>query len=224
MTRKWNKFSRYFENADCQLHTIYTDGLSTPEEYFRKAEENGLDFILFSEHVRRVTTYDYLKFKEHVYKAGAASRVKFAVGAEAKVLDVNGNIDISEEVAKEAEMILFSFHTPDFDSLEKYMAAIENAARNPLVDVFAHPTMYHNWMGISVDADSWIRLLTVLSDSHVCYEFNKKYDLPGSEELLALRSTLGKVQFVYGSDAHTADSLLNKNMISDFKQLVRGAE
>ncbi len=219
MSRKWEKYKQHFTNADCQMHTTYTDGKSTPEEYFEQAEKNGLDFILFSEHVRRTTTYDYLKFKEHVYRAGAKSTIKFAVGAEAKVLNEEGDIDISNELAREAEMILFSFHTPDFKTVASYQKAVKNAALNPLSDVFAHPTCYHNWQNMEVTADEWLVMLESVKAANVCYEFNKKYELPGEAEIEALKKISG-IQFIYGSDAHQASSLLTHTDILNFRKLL----
>jgi len=219
MSRKWKKFQKYFHNADCQIHTLYTDGRSTPEEYFKQAEINGLDFILFSEHVRKVTTYDYLKFKEHVYKAGAKSSVKFAVGAEAKVLNELGDIDISYEIALEAEMVLFSFHTPDFKTVESYKRAIANAAKNTLSDVFAHPTFYSKWQKLLVTVAQWEEILLSLREAKVCYEFNKKYDPPDQFEIAALKMVSG-LQFIYGSDAHEAQALLSKKEIKAFHTLL----
>lgn len=220
MKRKWKKFKHYFGNADCQLHTSYTDGHSSPEEYFEQAEKNGLDFILFSEHVRRVTTYDYLKFKEHVYRAGAKSTVKFAVGAEAKVLNEEGELDISNEIAHEAEMVLFSFHTPDFRTVDSYKKAIRNAATNHVSDIFAHPTFYHNWQNLSLTEQDWIEILHYLTSEDVCYEFNKKYPLPKTEEINAVNKN-EDIQIVFGSDAHQSDHLLVKNDIISFLNLLK---
>jgi len=219
VNRKWLKFKPYFENADCQLHTTYTDGKSTPEEYFAKAEENRLSFILFSEHVRRVTTYDYLKFKEHVYRAGAKSTVKFAVGAEAKVLDKEGNIDISEQILKEAEMVLFSFHTPNFNPVPEYIKAIKMAAANPVVDVFAHPTMYHHWQNQTPNERDWMEIVHALAEANVCYEINAKYPLPSNEEINAV-GRYPTLQIIYGSDAHHHDNLLTQPQIESFRKLV----
>ncbi len=219
MNRKWEKFKQYFENGDCQIHTNYTDGLSTPEEYFEQAEINGLDFILFSEHVRRKTTYDYLKFKEHVYRIGARSKVKFAVGAEAKVLNEEGDLDISNEIAHEAEIILFSFHTPNFPIVESYIRAIYNASQNPLSDVFAHPTFYHNWQNLKISQSEWNEIFKCLIQFNICYEFNKKYPLPDVNEIYALKNN-SNLSFVFGSDAHSFENLLSKSDIQNFKKLI----
>ncbi len=220
ITRKWHKFKKYMANADCQLHTTYTDGKSSPEEYFDQAEKNGLDFILFSEHVRRVTTYDYLKFKEHVYRAGAKSKVKFAVGAEAKVLDLQGNIDISEEILREAEMVLFSFHTPNFNPSSNYIQAVKNAAANPVVDVFAHPTMYPNWQELTLTISDWRELISEIAKEAICYEVNAKYPLPSREEVKAISEFRSTLQIVYGSDAHCHGDLLTQSKVQFFKDLV----
>lgn len=216
--RRWQKFADLLGNGDGQMHTTYTDGKSEPEAYFKQAEENGLSFILFSEHVRRVTTYDYLKFKEHVYRAGARSKVRFAVGAEAKVLDLHGNLDLSDEIARESEMNLFSFHTPAFKTPQEYVQAACAAAANPLADVFAHPTFYHNWQDMKLQQSDWETILLKLKTENVCYEFNKKYPLPGVDELAALKKVGGN--FIYGSDAHDSKDLLTQQDIAEFRRLL----
>ncbi|MCU0441490.1 MAG: PHP domain-containing protein [Bacteroidia bacterium] len=220
MTRKWLKYKPYLHNADCQMHTMYTDGKSMPEAYFKQAEANGIEFIVFSEHIRKVPTYDFLKFKEHVYRAGAQSTVKFAVGAEAKVLNEDGDIDISNELANEAEIILFSFHTPNFPTVASYQKAIRNAALNPWSDVFAHPTCYHNWQNMAMTKEDWAIILNDLATAGVCYEFNKKYPLPNENEIAALNE-IRNLQFVFGSDAHESGNLLTQNEIDAFRKLLK---
>ena len=80
------------------MHTNYTDGHSSIEDYFIEAQRKGLKFIALTEHVRRTLTYDYAEFREEVYRCGKKFDIAFAVGAEAKVLNVDGELDISEEV------------------------------------------------------------------------------------------------------------------------------
>jgi len=159
-----------------------------------------------------------MKFKEHVYKAGSKSKVQFAVGAEAKVLNEEGDLDISNEIASEAEMVLFSFHTPNFPTVNSYIKSIMNASMNPVSDVFAHPTFYHNWENMIISEYEWSEIMQYLQQAEVCYEFNKKYPLPGSNEINALKRTTS-LHLVYGSDAHQADKLLEKSDIDSFKLL-----
>jgi putative hydrolase len=217
--KKWVKFFAYAKEGDWQLHTSITDGKSSIDEIFRQAQFNDLKFLHFSEHVRKEISYDYLKFKEHVYAVGSRySNMKFAVGAESKVIDTSGNLDISDEVAKEAEIITFSFHSAYFKTKEEYIKAICAAAQNELSDIWGHPTSYHNWLGFKMEADDWLTVANSLNRCQVVYEINKRYERPELEELRIMKEH--QVAMVYSSDAHHFSELLTKTDISEFNQLL----
>tara|TARA_Y100001970_G_scaffold128496_1_gene158665 strand:- start:3082 stop:3756 length:675 start_codon:yes stop_codon:yes gene_type:complete len=219
VVRKWQKFSKFQFTGDWQLHTNVTDGKSNPREYFERAEELNTEFLLFSEHVRKRLDYNYLKFKESVYKAGSLSTVKFAVGAEAKVLDEYGNLDISETLIDEVEVLLTSFHSHNFTTKSEYKRALFNAVKNPITDIWAHPTSYHNEMGFDMNYNDWIEIFNVLMAEGVGYELNKKYPTPSNVEFKILKS----MQFsnvVFGSDAHHSNDLLTNEERNNFKLLL----
>ncbi len=218
--RKWTKYKAFTKKGDWQIHTNYTDGHSTPDEYLTMASDHGLEFVLFSEHVRRNLEYDYLKFKEEVYRAGSKSNVRFAVGAEAKVLDREGNLDISDDIVSEADVVLFAFHSHNFQTKEEYMTAVKNAASNPIADIWAHPTSYHNEMGFFMVTQDWNTILNCLEKESICYELNKKYPPLSDTELIALRMNNG-LSFTFGSDAHVASDLLTLKEIERFSRLIR---
>ena len=212
------KYKKYLHSGDWHLHTYWTDGRSSPAEYFQKAEDNGLEFLLFSEHVRKNIDYDYEKFKAEVQRAGAKSRIKFAVGAEVKVLDVNGTLDISEKNLAEADVILFAFHSKLFSTKEEYIQAIINAIKNPVTDIWAHPTAYHTEHQLFLDTDDWNKIAQFLREFGVCYEINKKYPFPSKKEIAAIRNA--GIPIVVGSDAHHYTEILTH---MDIKYLKRSA-
>jgi DNA polymerase (family 10)/putative hydrolase len=97
--RNWERYRNHLRNGDWQLHTDYTDGRSSIKEYFDEATNRGCRFLFFSEHVRKELSYDYLAFKEEVYRIGSTYNVDFAVGAEVKVLP-DMSLDISDSILK----------------------------------------------------------------------------------------------------------------------------
>lgn len=53
------KYADLIPLGDWHLHTNYTDGENTVEEYCEQAVKNGLKLLVFSEHVRRELIYSY---------------------------------------------------------------------------------------------------------------------------------------------------------------------
>ena len=94
-----------------------------------------------------------------------------------------------------------------------------NAVKNPITDIWAHPTSYHNEMGFDMNYNDWIEIFNVLMAEGVGYELNKKYPTPSNVEFKILKS----MQFsnvVFGSDAHHSNDLLTNEERNNFKLLL----
>lgn len=213
--KRWEKFKDYQFKGDWHVHTNWTDGRSNIREMFDKAVENKLDFIAFTEHVRRNLDYEYLKFKEEVYRVGSAFNIKYAVGCEAKVLDIYGNLDINKNVVRESELILFSFHSSLFKTKSSYFEAVLNAIENPISDIWAHPTSYNEKMGFPFSPDEVQQIASTLYANNVCFEINLKYMLPTKKFMKQLLNEGNVPPIVLSSDAHHTRFLLNKNKIEE---------
>ena len=205
---------KYALCGDWHLHTDWTDGQSSIRGVFDQAEKNELSFILFSEHVRRDLSYDYKAFKDAVYAEGESRAIKFAVGAEAKVLTEQGDLDISEDVIEQADIISFAFHTPFFKSSDSYKAALFSVVRTGIAHIWAHPTSYPSRMGFDLSMDDKMMLFDAMKQYNVAYELNKRYPADCPENLLCLVE--GDVCIVCGSDAHRSEDMLTGNMCNIF--------
>lgn len=211
--KRWEKFKDYQFKGDWHVHTNWTDGQSTIREMFDKAVENKLDFIAFTEHVRRNLDYEYVKFKEEVYRVGSEFNIKYAVGCEAKVLDIYGNLDINKNVVRESELILFSFHSPVFRTKSSYFEAVLATIENPITDIWAHPTSYNERMGFEFSPDEIQQIASALSDNNVCFEINLRHTLPTKKFLKQLLNGEKIPSIVLSSDAHHIGHILNEEKI-----------
>ena len=139
-------------NRDLHMHTTYTDGAATVAEMIRRAEELGLDEIAITEHVRADTDW-FGRFADEVREAGARSSVRVLVGAEARITDFEGTLDISPEIRTQCDLVLGSVHRfpardgsrIEFDAVPaeafaetEYRLALGLVARGD-ADVLAHP-------------------------------------------------------------------------------------
>ncbi|MEE3258762.1 MAG: PHP domain-containing protein [Candidatus Latescibacterota bacterium] len=95
---------------DYHLHTDYTDGMASVDAMARAAAERGVAEMLYSEHVRHTSTY-FPGFAQRVRALSVPGLIAF-VGVEAKVLDVEGHLDVSPQTAELCDAIVGSVHSP----------------------------------------------------------------------------------------------------------------
>lgn len=205
-------------NREMQLHTCYTDGTPTVREVIRRAEELGLEEIAFTEHVRAASAW-FPRFAQEVRREAAGSAVRALVGAEVRITDFNGTLDIAPAQRRECDLVLASVHrfpAPDgglwaFDDVPREeFAEIEyrlalGFTRRGGADVLAHPGgMSQRHLGAFPD-DYVLSLTAACEGSGVAFEINTSYlrDVPGFIALL--RQSDPRVSI--GSDAHTLDEL-----------------
>jgi len=153
--KHFKEFIEHPEPVDFHIHTTFTDGSSTIEEYVNRAIQLEIQEIAFTEHVRRTSTW-YLSFVENVESVRESYKNKIHIyhGIETKVVDFNGEVDATDEMLDTAEIILGSVHRfPDYfinnlrnnDNPDpKDLAEIEfklstGLLKNPMVDILAHP-------------------------------------------------------------------------------------
>lgn len=140
---------------DYHIHTTFTDGADSVEDYIRAGVELGLEAIVFTEHVRKSSDW-YFEYVETIETLRSTWNDRIAIfhGIEAKVLNTDGELDASDEMLDTAELVLGSVHRfPGHDGApmvvhyrmeEDEFAATELSLakailKNPDVDVLAHP-------------------------------------------------------------------------------------
>lgn len=95
--------------ADFHMHTTWTDGSASVADMHRAALAAGLGTVLFSEHARASSGDWFGKFAAEV-RALPAEQCKALVGAEVKVLNARGELDISDAVRRECALVMASVH------------------------------------------------------------------------------------------------------------------
>jgi len=201
--KNWMEYRDYLLAGEWHVHTKYSDGDNTVDEYCRLAVRLGLPLIVFSEHVRRTMDYDFHALLRDVELA----RRRYAgliilAGCEASVLE-SGELDAPEEVLELSQMVLMAFHSfpPDVD---RYHDALRIALANPKVDIWAHPGLFLGRNGLSLDARRLRGALDAARENNVLIELNAKYGLPPKEWL----DVAGPgACLVRGSDAHSVEDL-----------------
>jgi putative hydrolase len=207
-------------NYDYHIHTLWTDGQATVEEYIRVALQKGLKGIAFTEHVRKTSTWFDAFVDEVKNHREKEPGIDILYGIEAKVLDYNGNLDATKEMIQKSEIVLGSVHRYpnrgsgylNFQELSFDKAAeIEfNLAcallRNPHIDVLAHPggVFEKNFDGVFPE-EYLEKIIEVANQQEKAIEINSSY-LEDWPRFLRLCSKLNPL-ISLGSDAHSVAEL-----------------
>lgn len=93
------------------IHTTYTDGKNTVDEYVNLAVQKGFKSLVFTEHVNRDSTWfdDYMKDIAQA-KERYGKQIKIFAGIEAKAIDYKGNIDATEDMIKACDIVMGVVH------------------------------------------------------------------------------------------------------------------
>ncbi len=202
--KRWKKYEKYLLCGDWHIHTNYTDGKNTIFEYCKQAEKNGLELIAFTEHVRKDLTYNFEDFISDIYSAKDMFDLVIIGGCEAKVLDLEGGLDVSKDVLKNCEVVLGAFHSFGYRGKEYYLTALCNMLKNPDVDIWAHPMRYAERTNLTLTKPE-LHLISIMSLKYeVLIEKNTKYSI--DKKFLKIASATG-CRFVYGGDAHDISEL-----------------
>ncbi len=177
---------------DYHLHTSWTDGNNTSLEMYNSAVDAGLESILFSEHARKSSGDWFLDFAKEI-RSLPRSSCEALVGVETKIVDFNGNIDSTDEILGECDLVLASVHRFPNEKLNKSifkqsykgndadvvkieldlsLAVLENNS----VDILGHPFgMSIRRFGIYPSEMSFKKIIHKASKTGVAFEINPQY-------------------------------------------------
>jgi hypothetical protein len=162
------------------LHTNFTDGLLTIPEYFEFAARNGVDRLIFLEHIRKNASYLVEDFINTVSVASHEHDVPFSIGFEAKVL-YDGMLDISPDHIECADVIGIAEHgtyeNPDRleESLSRAFQFYSSHFTHKDI-VWVHPGLgFLKMDSVSIHCERVQRLLDLAVLHDVRIELNLRY-------------------------------------------------
>ena len=201
--------------ADLQMHTVYSDGLSTVGEMAEATAALGYRHIAITDHSsgqRIPQGMDEAAMVRQASEIADVNRDLDSRGVDLVVLrsiEMNLNPDGSGALEAEAlapfELVIGSFHSmlrSDEDQTARYIAAL----RNPNVDIIGHPRgrMYNRRGGLNAD---WRSVFEVALELDKALEINAnpaRQDL--QLELLELAREMG-IRLSIGTDSHSIPEL-----------------
>lgn len=198
---------------DRHIHSRWTDGVCSVEQILQQAKESRLQQIAITDHVRRSSTY-WERYLAEVRKLGSGSNPVVLAGFEAKVVDSEGNLDISPPCAERADFVIGSVHSISCDGVfiqprELPPQVLERRefewgvalASSGKADVLGHP----GGMSLSChgrfDQEYMARIMEACANSGTAFEINTKYH-QGLLQWLLQKLHRYNPPVSLGSDAH----------------------
>ena len=191
--------------GDLHVHSNWSDGSSTIEEYALKAIEMGYRYLAISDHSKSLkvagglTEEELLKRNYEIDKLNEKfkGKIKLLKGAEVDILP-DGSLDYPDEVLKELDFVIAAVHSRfNQDNTERIVRAMEN----PYVNAIAHPTgrIINHREGYPLNLE---KVFQKAAETGTALEVNSYYnrlDLRDSHCRMAKRFG---VKFVINTDSH----------------------
>lgn len=128
---------------DCHCHTVASGhAYSTIKEYAEEAAENGLKLIAITDHGPDMPgSCNMFYFQNLKVIPERLFGVRILKGAEVNIIDYNGKVDIPDEVLKELDFVIASFHHPCIKVQDRELntKAFIETMKNPYIHVIGHP-------------------------------------------------------------------------------------
>ena len=206
-----------YEDTQCgdfHVHTIYTDGKNTVTEYCQKVRQNNLKVIAFTEHIRKKLDYNFNEFLLDIEKAKEEfPDLIILSGCEAKVLNINGELDAPKVVLDQCDVVIGVFHSFKWEDKNSYLVALKAMLRNPTVAIWGHPTLFAKKHRIKLEEEEIKEIINVCIGQGILIERNLKYNLP---DINFIKLAISKgAKFVMGSDAHNVSELLTMQKLKE---------
>src|SRR3989344_3873513 len=198
--------------GDLQIQTTWSDGTSSIEEMAREAIKIGLEYILITDHTKRLAMTKGLDEKrillqmteiDEINKKFQAEGLKFKIlkGSECDILK-DGSLDLPDNVLEKLDIVGVSVHSFFNLSREEQTARVIKAIRNPNADIFFHPTgrLINKRPAIDLDIEEIIK---TAKETGTVMEIDAFYDrLDLKDDYIRMCVNAG-VKLSIDSDAHS---------------------
>lgn len=139
--------------CDFHIHTCYADGQASVEQVFEKAMEFGLQAIAFTEHTENRLHSDWFaRYYSDIanFRSIHKEKINAYIGIEVPAIGLNGELEMTEEMASRAEFILAAAHRyPDLggrrvaelnkqETVDMEYRTLIGLAGNRRIDAIAH--------------------------------------------------------------------------------------
>jgi DNA polymerase (family 10) len=196
--------------GDLHLHSNWSDGASTIEDYARKAIELGYRYIAITDHSKSLkvagglTEEELLKRNYEIDKLNQKFKGKLRIlkGAEVDILP-DGSLDYPDELLSQLDFVVAAIHSRfNQDNTERILKAINN----PYVNVIAHPTgrVIGQREGYPLELE---KVMKLAAETGTALEVNSYYNRLDLRDAHCRMAVKFGVKLVISTDSHHIDHM-----------------
>lgn len=204
--------------GDLHVHTEWSDGRQPVAAMALAAAARGLEYLAVTDHSRSLAFARGLTPERLMaqcreirqFNESGVSRCRLLRGCEVEVL-AGGELDLPDEVLRELDWVVAAVHGPSRRDGPDLTARLIRAARNPLVDVIAHPTgrIIGSRQPYSLDSAA---LIAAAAETGTALEVNAsphRLDLPPQTAREAIKAG---IKLAISTDSHDSRGLGDMEM------------
>ena len=162
--------------GDYHTHSYYSDGRQSIQEIVQAADRRGLQEVAITDHgplaavigVKKATSYLEMREQIEAINQDREPGKRVLLGAEANIRDLDGRLDIPDEVIRELDILIAGLHpytlpTSLDDGIKIWVqnslrhlgkgqaekavnantkAIVETICQNPRLDIISHPGLF----------------------------------------------------------------------------------
>ena len=130
--------------ADTHAHTIASGhAYSSLKEMAYAASKNGLEVLSLTEHAPQMPgSCQEIYFRNFNVIPREMHGVKLLLGTELNIMNPNGDLDLSESLCRNLDIVIASIHSPCYGldhTREENTKAYTAVMKKPYVDIIGHP-------------------------------------------------------------------------------------
>lgn len=198
--------------GDLHMHSTWSDGAESVEDMVVAARDLGYEYIAITDHSKFLRVANGLNEKRLREQRKEIDRLNekyedilVLAGVEMDILP-NGELDFETEFLSEMDIVIAAIHSSFTQSEADIMKRLENACKNPYVDIIAHPTgrLIGSREPYAVNVEKLIKLA---KETGTVLEINShplRFDLSAE---WAHEAQKQGVKLAINTDAHRTDTL-----------------
>lgn len=198
--------------GDLHLHSNWSDGFATIEELAQEAEKLGYEYLAIADHTVGLGVAGGLSEEKLLERQREIEKIrpkfnKLKILSSVEVnITAKGDLDISDKVLGEMDVVIASVHSSFFQAQEKMTARIISAIEHPHVDIIGHPSGRILGQREPYDVD-WEAIFRACAKTKTGLEisaFPNRLDL---KDTLCRRAKKMGVKMVINTDSHRLEHL-----------------
>jgi putative hydrolase len=221
--KKFSEIDANYYRFDFHMHSTWTDGKNSIAEMLEQAKEMKMNTIAITDHIRTTSTY-YPEYAKEI-RALPSKDVKVLVGFEARIKNFKGELDVAEDVRKDADVRIGSVHRFPFAGklfeaklfskeaafgieLDLCLAGLEHGG----FDILGHPAGMCLKAFDEFPIEYFEQIIIACKKNNIAFEVSVAYHSKMYQDLLPLLEKHDPL-VIFSSDAHAKENLGKWNLI-----------